>query len=95
MALSRRNLLVGVGLTVVGCRSKPPPTCNEETGLTAAEREVRRSLAYVDRAPEPSRACLGCSQYVVPKDSDGCGGCRLMKGGVSPAGTCKVFAPRG
>jgi hypothetical protein len=54
---------------------------------------VRKTLAYVDRTPDPSKPCVKCLQYVPAAEADQCGGCKLMKGPIHPKGYCTAFAP--
>ena len=98
--LSRRSLLVGgasfVGLAASGCKGTPaPPTCTDTTGLSAEDAQTRSTLAYADRAPDPSRTCAKCAQYIAAPNDGACGSCKLLKGPISPAGTCKVFTAKG
>ena len=90
-ALLQLGASVG-GALVAGCKTAPPPVCTDETGLEPRAVQARRTLAYVDRAPDASRACVRCAQF-LPK-AEGCGGCRIFSGPISPAGSCSVFAPK-
>lgn len=95
--VSRRDALLGgvvVGLVVVGCKERAAPTCTDTTGLSPDDLKPRETLAYQDRSPDPHKACDHCAQYVEASSASVCGGCKVLKGPVSPAGTCKVFAPK-
>jgi hypothetical protein len=94
--LSRRHVvrdLALVALGVGGCRKAEAPSCDDLTALAQQDAQSRQALEYVDRGPDPARACERCTQY-RPASAAGCGSCGILKGGVSPVGTCKVFAPR-
>jgi hypothetical protein len=98
--ISRRLLLqtgvAAVGLVVIGCKSKPaePATCTDTTGLSADDLAPRTSLTYQDRSPDPAKTCDKCVQFVEPASAGSCGGCKVLKGPISPAGTCKVWAAK-
>jgi hypothetical protein len=91
--LLRRSLAVG-GAFALGCRGKrAPPACTDVTGLSPDDVRARETLLYVDRAADPARSCDRCAQFLeAPR---GCGGCRTLRGPISPAGSCKVFAAKG
>ncbi len=96
--VTRRSLLVAsasvLGLVgASGCKKAGPASCTDVSALTPEERNVRTTLGYVDRSPVPGKPCIKCVQYVSPASSDQCGGCKVMKGPVHPAGYCRVFAP--
>ena len=97
--LSRRDVLqksaaFGV-LAVVGtgaCGKSEPkgPSCSDTTSLSAADAQVRTQLAYVDKSLEPGKTCSNCQQF-LPAAPDACGGCKVLKGPISPNGNCKSF----
>lgn len=93
---------LGLGTLVVGvvaCGKKEPagPTvvCNDLTGLTDPDKATRVTFKYVDVTPDPSKRCDGCQFYIVPEGAAPCGGCKLVKGPVAPAGYCTSFAVKG
>jgi hypothetical protein len=98
--LPRRDVLqrgaAGV-LAIVGlgaCKSGPKPlSCADTTNLSAADAQVRTSLAYVDHSTEPGKSCSGCQQY-LPAAPDVCGGCKIIKGTINPGGYCKSFVAK-
>ena len=100
--LSRRDLFqhgAALGVLVVvgaGACSKPQQkalACSDTSGLSAADAQVRASLAYADIAPDPTKMCVSCQQF-LPGAPDACGTCKVLRGPVSPAGNCKAFAPK-
>jgi hypothetical protein len=96
--MTRRSLLTAsaaaLGLVgASGCKKVGPASCADVSSLTPEERQVRTTLGYVDRTPVPGKPCIKCVQYVPADSSDQCGGCKVMKGPVHPAGYCRVFAP--
>ena len=97
--LSRRHLFVLsasalVAWSVTGCKKGPPSSCNDVSGLSAADAEARKALEYVDRSPVAAQTCDKCQQWVEPPSADQCGGCKVMKGPVHPQGHCKVFVAK-
>jgi hypothetical protein len=95
--VTRRSLLIATGCALGlvgagGCKKAGPASCTDVSGLTPEERNVRTTLGYTDRTPIPGKPCIKCVQYVTATSSDQCGGCKVMKGPVHPAGYCRVFA---
>jgi hypothetical protein len=99
--LSRRDLFqqgaaLGV-LAVVGAgacsKAKAPLVCTEPGTLSAGDAQVRVSLAYADVAPDPTKMCVACQQF-LPGPADACGTCKVVRGSINPGGSCKAFALR-
>jgi hypothetical protein len=100
--LSRRDLFqqgaaLGVFAVVgAGACSKAPrpgPSCTDTSSLSASDVQVRTTLAYADMPAEPGKACVACQQF-LPGPPDACGTCKILRGPISPNGSCKAFAPR-
>jgi hypothetical protein len=88
----RRWLLSGVvaGTAILtGACKKRSETC-PPAELAPEDTKVREALHYTDHSPDPQKLCEGCQQYVPNTDAD-CGGCKLMKGPIHPAGYCNAF----
>ena len=100
--LSRRDVLqksaaFGV-LAVVGAgacgKSQPKAlSCSDTTALSSADAQVRTSLMYVDNSVEPGKSCANCQQF-LPTGPNVCGGCKVLKGPINPAGYCKSFVAK-
>lgn len=94
--LTRRSLLsasaTALGLIGASACKRAPVSCNDVSGLSPEEAQVRTTLGYTDRAPAEAQACERCQQW-VPGSLGGCGSCKIMKGPVHPSGSCRVFAP--
>jgi hypothetical protein len=93
--VGRRSLLwcgaaLGAGALSPACKRKE--TC-APSPLTAEDAKLRETLHYTDRSPDPDKLCNGCQQYLPNTDAD-CGGCKLLKGLIHPAGYCAAFSAK-
>jgi hypothetical protein len=99
--LSRREVLqqsaaFGVlAVTGVACGKEQPKalSCTDTMSLSAADAQVRTSLAYVDNSVEPGKTCSNCQQF-IPGAPDACGTCKVVKGPINPKGNCKSFVAK-
>lgn len=94
--VERRRLLLStavLGATFVASGCKRSDTC-PPSQLSPEDAKLRETLHYTDHGPDPHRLCNGCQQYLPNNDAD-CGGCKLMKGFVHPAGSCAAFTANG
>lgn len=95
MILTRRGLVLWVAASGVACsKAIAAPVRCDDAALSDDDRALRATMGYAERAPDPARGCEHCVQWTPPSGSDGCGGCKLLKGRIHPAGTCKAFSPR-
>lgn len=96
---SSRRRFVTLGFTALavlpwcGCRSNRA-ACGDTQGLSEADKKTRETLGYVNRAPDLTKTCEKCVQYIEPEDGTKCPECKVMKGPVNPEGYCNVFAPK-
>jgi hypothetical protein len=83
-------LAAATGVVSSACSSAKSAefSCTDLTGLTADEIQTRKALEYVDRSPDPSKTCKNCQLYIVPGQSERCGGCVIAKGPFHPDGYC-------
>lgn len=96
-ALERRRLLLssvalGAGALAAACKRRSE-TC-PPSQLGPEDAKLRETLKYTDHSADPQKLCNACQQYLPNTDAD-CGGCKLMKGLIHPAGTCIAFAAKG
>lgn len=94
--ISRRTLLIwsGSSLSLLGCgKGGDEDAACPKVPLSATSEQLRASLKYVERSPDATKICAGCSQY-KPAVGGGCGGCNLFEGPVHPKGYCAAFAAR-
>jgi hypothetical protein len=100
--LSRRDLFqqsAALGVLAVvsasGCSKaqSPGPACSDTTGLAAPDLGVRTALAYSEVSTEPGKSCSLCQQF-LPGEPNACGTCKVVRGPINPAGSCKAFAAK-
>lgn len=90
----RRLLLCSTVLgasAAYGCRRSE--TC-PPTQLSPEDSKMRETLHYTDHSTDASKLCNGCQQYLPDTDRD-CGGCKILKGPIHPAGYCAAFSAKG
>jgi hypothetical protein len=63
------------------------------TQLTPDEVRMRSDTAqYTEVAPDPTKRCFACAQWVPAPSAKECGGCKIVKGPINADGWCKLFA---
>lgn len=81
------------GVFATACSKKP--TCTDVSGLSPDELKMRTEVAaYVESAPDPSKTCDACAQWVPASSENACGGCKVVKGPINPKGWCKLFVAK-
>jgi len=65
--------------------------CDDLSGLSKAEIEMRSDLEYVPVSPDKNKTCLNCEYYHVSQNENICGTCDLFKGPVNPNGYCSQW----
>lgn len=89
----RRLFIVSAGAALAACSHKP--NCSDVSALTPDEQKARSDVAgYTENAPDPSKKCASCVQFVAGPEN-GCASCKVVKGPISPDGTCKLFVAKG
>lgn len=66
-------------------------SCSDTSGLAAMDVQMRTSLGYVDRSPQPDKRCDNCLHYKAAGENQ-CGGCAILKGPIHPKGYCNSWA---
>ncbi len=100
---SRRSFLgkslaviaAGGALAACGKKESSGPkalACNDTTGLSDADKQMRTTLGYVDATTQAGKECSGCQLYTAGQNS--CGSCQLFPGPVDPNGSCDSFVAR-
>jgi hypothetical protein len=95
--IERRHLLLASTATAAAalgalCACKRSETCppDQVAKLSAEDKKLRDTLHYTEHSTDPQKLCNACQQY-LPNTSTDCGGCKLIKGPIHPAGTCAAF----
>jgi hypothetical protein len=92
--LLRGTLLLGGafgGGVLGGCQHRGE-TCPPEQ-LAPEDAQQRETFKYTDRSLDATKQCQNCQQY-LPRPGADCGGCKLLKGPIHPAGSCVAFAAK-
>lgn len=69
-----------------GC--KKSANCDDVSGLSDAQKAVRKGLQYVGQSNVAGKNCANCKLYNKPAAEGQCGGCQLFEGPVAAAGYC-------
>ena len=105
-ALSAVALGSGAILSACGDGQRPAETpaaeepmamesaCDDVSGLTDADIQMRQTLQYVDVSPKPDQLCSNCQLYVPAAEGAACGGCTIIKGPIAPGGYCTSWAAK-
>jgi hypothetical protein len=90
--LTRGLLVILAAPQATGCRHDLE--CTDTSQLSPADLELRtRTLAYVDKSPDPKQACASCQQF-KPRGADKCGACVVLRGPIDPRGRCRKWAAK-
>lgn len=94
---------VTLGLIAAACGNKTSPdadasappsgTCEDLSGLTEGDLQVRKSLSYVAVSPYSAQVCDNCQYWIAAKEGAECGGCVSLRGPIRPKGYCSYWAP--
>ena len=100
-ALSFGAASVGAGTLLAACGGEQEggaageedalAACNDVSGLSEEEKQVRQNFEYVNETPYPEKRCNNCQFYQQPEGGTVCGGCQLFAGPVSPQGYCNSW----
>src|SRR5450755_2536517 len=99
--LSRRDLLhhsaalgAFVAFGTAACHKAAALSCADTTGLSPEDLQVRTALAYAEASQDPTKLCIKCQQFLPAPAPDTCGACKVVKGPINPAGSCKSYVAR-
>ncbi|HLT73211.1 MAG TPA: high-potential iron-sulfur protein [Cyclobacteriaceae bacterium] len=76
-----------------GEKGPVPEPCEDLSGVSENDRQIREKAAYVTVSPQPEKTCSNCHLYLPPSGGKACGGCMLFKGPVVPSGYCTYWVP--
>lgn len=100
--LSRRGFIgalgagtAGFALFVSGCKGGKGGelVCTDVSSLTAAEKQARTALKYLDKSPHADKNCTNC-QLFKPGAAGACAACTVIKGPINPKGYCNSWAKK-
>jgi len=83
----------GVVLGACGGKDGDALTC-EASGLSLADQKTRTMNKYVDVSKTSGKTCANCQLFKPAADPKACGTCTVIKGPVSPAGHCQLWAEK-
>lgn len=98
---TRRRILAAAGLAplaLLGVRhalaqAAPANACYDLAKLPLAQRNMRRSVGFVDPSPEGAKRCGTCAFFATTQGS--CGTCQIFSGGPTAASAyCTSYAPK-
>lgn len=70
--------------------------CADLSAMSDAEQSTRKSLNYVESAPNPAQVCAKCSFFHPGAAAGGCGTCDMFSGGpVNSHGHCNSWSAKG
>lgn len=69
------------------------PTCSDTAGLSQADIGTRTANLYVDHTTDAAKRCDNCNFFRGAGDN-ACGTCQVIKGPISPAGGCRLWAAK-
>lgn len=78
---------------LAGCGGEEGLTCDQTSGLSAAQLAARTSQEYVDHSTTPNQKCDNCSFFTAGQPN-ACGTCTLIAGPIHPDGHCKLWQAR-
>ncbi len=99
MSISRRKFLANASLASVvlvttgSAEAQANLACYDLAKLPLAQRNMRRSVGFVDPAPDQTKKCGTCAFFVKTRES--CGSCQILSGGpTAQSAFCTSFAAK-
>jgi hypothetical protein len=75
-----------------GSSAASAKACADPSALSDSEINIRASLGYVEKSPNPQQVCAGCAFFHAGAQSSDCGTCDMMSGGpVNAQGHCNSW----
>lgn len=84
-----RALTVLPAVAIFGCGGRAD--CSDTSSLAPGDVKAREDQNYLETTPDPAKACDRCEQWSAPEKGGDCGGCKVLKGSISPKGSCNLF----
>lgn len=96
---TRRRSIALAGLAPIaalGARqafAQAKPVCYDLSTMSLSQKNMRRSVGFVDPAPDPAKRCGVCAFFAATQG--GCGSCQILSGGpTAQTAFCSSFAPK-
>jgi hypothetical protein len=83
-----------LGLSSCGSEDGAQVVCADPESMSRGEESMRRSLSYVEEAPNADKSCAGCAYFSSADASGGCGSCEILGGQVNSRGHCSSWAQK-
>lgn len=93
LSIGATGAIAGAVLTACGKKEGGADGCGDTSKLSAADTGVRKSSKYVEKSPHADKRCDNCLHWVAPT-SGPCGGCKVVKGPIAPAGHCNLWVKK-
>lgn len=62
--------------------------CDDPALLDEEARITRTTFKYQSASTDPTKVCTSCNFWHAPAEGASCGTCTLVKGPISPQGSC-------
>jgi len=93
LQLALRLPLFAAAAPLITACSRSGTNCADPDLLTTSEIQLRKTLEYVELAPDRPENCVNCEFFTSETDTaSGCGHCELFNGAVSAGGYCTSWA---
>ena len=96
---TRRRFIALAGMAPIaalGARqafAQAKPICYDMNTLSLSQKNMRRSVGFVDPAPDATKRCGVCAFFVATQG--GCGNCQILSGGpTAQSAFCSSFAAK-
>ena len=68
--------------------------CTDISGLTDAQKKMRKSLQYTGHSPYADKRCDNCNFFTAPENGKPCGSCSVVAGPINPQGHCTSWVKK-
>ncbi len=98
MEIARRRLLAIAGIAPLAIAASgralaEGAACYDPAALPLSQKNMRRSIGYMDSSNDPAKRCGLCAFFTAGQDA--CGTCQLLTGGPVNAGAlCTSYAAK-
>lgn len=68
--------------------------CTDISGLTDAQKKMRKSLQYTGHSPYANKRCDNCNFFTPATQGKSCGSCSIVAGPINPQGYCTSWVKK-